>query len=148
MGDESAQTTQPTLAVCRTVRFSAAHHLYNPAWPPEENERVFGRCSREGGHGHNYSLTLSVTGAHDRTTGMVVNVSQLQKVLEREVVDQLDRRNLNTDVPFLAGVIPTMENLVEKLAGRLGPCLKPLGVSLRRIELAESETNRVIMECT
>ena len=138
--------SRPEMSVSRTVCFSAAHQLSNPAWTMEENARVYGKCSRVGGHGHNYTMTLRVAGTYDQVTGMVVNVTVLHDLLKREVVDQLDHRNLNEDVPFLAGVVPTMENLAVKIADRLAPFLASLGVTMRSIELAESETNRVILE--
>lgn len=143
----SSKPVQPLLTVSRSVRFSAAHRLFNPAWSTEENTRVYGRCSNEGGHGHNYSLTVSVAGPIDPANGMVVNVTLLRDVLQRMVVDQLDHRNLNTDVPFLAGIVPTMENIVAKLAALLSPELERLGVALRRIDLAESESNSVTLDC-
>ncbi len=146
MADAPVQDRRHELTVSRTASFSAAHRLYNPAWSEEKNVHVYGKCSREGGHGHNYTLTLRVCGRHDRATGMVVNVTLLHEMLQREVVDQLDHRDLNTDVPFLADVIPTMENLAVKIAERLAPCLAPLGVAMRSLELAESATNRVILE--
>jgi 6-pyruvoyltetrahydropterin/6-carboxytetrahydropterin synthase len=131
------------ITVSRTVRFCAAHRLCNPAWSPAENRRVYGRCSNPGGHGHNYTLTVTVCGPHDPATGMVVNVSALGAVLEREVVAHLDHRDLNHDVDFLAGTITTMENLAAILAARLGPPLAALGVKLTALELAESDYNRV-----
>lgn len=71
----------PTMmVVSRAVEFCAAHRLYNPAWSDAENARVFGRCSNRGGHGHDYSLTISVCGPVDAATGMVVNVSALGDV--------------------------------------------------------------------
>ena len=134
------------LTVSRTIRFSAAHRLWNPAWSAAQNRRVYGRCSTPGGHGHNYELTVSVRGRLDPGTGMVVNVTLLRDVLERAVARQLDRRDLTTNVPFLAGVVPTMENLAAAIGARLGPRLAALGVRLSRIELAESEASRVTLD--
>jgi len=145
-GRGSAVPDARELTVSRTIRFSAAHRLWNPAWSAARNRQVFGRCSTQGGHGHNYALTVSVRGMLDPGTGMVVNVSLLGDVLERVVTKPLDRRDLTTDVPFLAGVLPTMENLAAAIGARLGPRLAKLGVRLSRIELAESETSRVTLD--
>ena len=136
--------TQTTLmTVSRTVEFCAAHRLCNPAWSAAENARVYGRCSNPGGHGHNYELSISVSGPKDPASGMIVNVTALRDVLQAEVVEQLDHRNLNTDVAFLAGVITTMENLAEHIAARLKPRLQALGVRLVALTLAESDHNQV-----
>jgi 6-pyruvoyltetrahydropterin/6-carboxytetrahydropterin synthase len=134
------------LTVSRTVTFSAAHRLFNPAWSRARNQRVYGRCSNECGHGHNYTLTITVSGPFDAESGMVVNVTVLGEILKREVVDKLDHCNLNTDVPFLKGVIPTMENLVLHIADEFTEPLAAVGIKLVRLDLAESETNRVTLE--
>jgi 6-pyruvoyltetrahydropterin/6-carboxytetrahydropterin synthase len=132
--------------VSRSIEFCAAHRLYNPAWSDADNARVYGRCSNRGGHGHNYQLTISVRGPVDPASGMVVNVTALRDVLQQEVVAPLDHRNLNTDVPFLTGVITTMENLATQIAARLTPPLEALGVRLTALELAESAHNRVTLQ--
>jgi 6-pyruvoyltetrahydropterin/6-carboxytetrahydropterin synthase len=135
-----------TYTLTRTVHFSAAHRLYNPAWSAARNTEVYGRCARPGGHGHNYTLRVTVTGTLDEATGMVMNVTDLGALLRREVVAQLDHRNLNTDVPFLEGVVTTMENIAARLAERLAGPLAEMGVRLSALELAESERNSVRLE--
>jgi 6-pyruvoyltetrahydropterin/6-carboxytetrahydropterin synthase len=134
------------IAVTRKVEFSAAHRLFNPDWDDATNREVFGKCSNPHGHGHNYVLNVSVTGPLDEESGMIVNVSTLGSLLQREVVDTLDHRNLNTDVDFLKGVITTMENIAVKLAERLKPPLEDLGLRLVRLELSESTKNSVTLE--
>ncbi|NLF39001.1 hypothetical protein GX586_06115 [bacterium] len=134
------------LTVSRTVCFSAAHRLHSPELTDEQNCAVFGKCATPGGHGHNYALTVSVTGPHDLKTGMIVNVTLLHEVLLREVVNELDHRDLNTDVPFLRGVVTTMENVALVLAHRLEEPLAAIGVRLVRLDLAESERNKVTLE--
>lgn len=134
------------LTVSRTVSFCAAHRLYNPSLSPEENTRIYGKCSREGGHGHNYTLTVSVTGDVDEETGMIVNVSALKDVLHTHVVSVFDHRNLSTDVACLVGVIPTMENLTRVIAAQLTTPLSALGVRLVRVTLAESDAHVVTLE--
>ena len=134
------------ITVTRKVEFCAAHRLYNPAWNDAQNREVFGKCSNPHGHGHNYVLNVSVTGLLEEESGMIVNVSILGAVLQREVVDRLDHRNLNTDVDFLSGVISTMENIVGKLAERLKSALDKMGLTLVKLELSESNKNSVTLE--
>jgi len=135
-----------TLSLTRSVRFCSAHRLYNPAWPDEQNARVYGKCSTPGGHGHNYVLTVTVTGPFDAGAGMIINVSTLRDILEREVVQQLDHRDLNHDVPFLQHVIPTMENIAITLAARLQPVLAAHNITLTRLVLAESDHHYVTLD--
>lgn len=134
------------ITVTRKVEFSSAHRLFNPDWDEAKNREVFGKCSNPHGHGHNYVLKVTVTGPLDEESGMIVNVSTLGSMLQREVVDVLDHRNMNTDVGFLKGVITTMENIAGKLAERLGPSLEDVGLRLVRIELSESRKNSVTLE--
>lgn len=135
-----------TLTLTRSVRFCAAHRLVNPTWSAEENERVYGKCSRPGGHGHNYTVTVTVSGPFDPQSGMIINVAILRDILEREVVAQLDHRDLNHDVPFLRGVIPTMENIAVALAQRLQPVLAAHRIALTRLTLAESDHHYVTVD--
>jgi 6-pyruvoyltetrahydropterin/6-carboxytetrahydropterin synthase len=105
--------------VTRQVHFNAGHRLYNPARSRAWNERTFGPCSNPGGHGHNYVLEVTVRGQPDRESGYVIDLGKLKRILEREILAPCDHRNLNTDVDFLKGVIPTTENLVVAFWGRI-----------------------------
>lgn len=134
------------ITVTRTIEFSAAHRLYHPGWDETKNREVFGKCSNPGGHGHNYSLAVTVTGPLDRESGMVVNVAILAAILKREVHDRLDHCDLNSDVDFLFGEITTMETIAVKLAERLDSPVTELGLKLVRLELAESDKNSVTLE--
>ncbi len=95
----------------RKAEFSSAHYYWNDAWSPEENERVFGKCANRNGHGHNYTLEVTVAGEVDPTSGFVVDLKQLKDILEREVVSVYDHRHLNLEVPEFAKAIPTTENI-------------------------------------
>src|SRR5438094_6404465 len=99
----------PNLVVARRETFNAAHQLCDPTLSEDENRRRFGKCVNL--HGHNYVLEVTVAGAIDPTTGYVMDLKRLSDVICREIVDQVDHRNLNTDVPWLEGRIPTVENL-------------------------------------
>jgi 6-pyruvoyltetrahydropterin/6-carboxytetrahydropterin synthase len=86
----------------RKAEFSAAHFYFNPAWSEEENERVFGKCANRQGHGHNYTLEVTVAGEIDPVTGFVVDLKELKDIMEREVVGVFDHRHLNHEVPEFA----------------------------------------------
>ena len=87
----------------RQEHFNAAHKLYNPSWSKERNEAVFGVCANENWHGHNYDLFVTIKGHPDPDTGFLFDVKQLSKLIKLHVVDRLDHKNLNMDVPFMAG---------------------------------------------
>ena len=107
----------------RKVEFSASHHYHNPAFTAEENQRVFGKCANRNGHGHNYTLEVTVKGEADSTTGFVVDLKELKDIMNREVVDAMDHRHLNNEVPEFASEIPTTENIAiaiwKRLEGKL-----------------------------
>jgi 6-pyruvoyltetrahydropterin/6-carboxytetrahydropterin synthase len=105
----------------RQTEFAASHFYRNPAFSPEENARVFGKCSSPNGHGHNYLLQVTVRGDVDPVTGMVLDLKELKEILEREVMDAMDHRFLNHEVPVFATTIPTTENLAMEIWRRLAP---------------------------
>ena len=88
------------ITICRKSHFNAAHKLYNPIWSKEKNLDVFGRCSYENYHGHNYELIVKFEGEIDQDTGMVMDLSDLKKIIVREVEDVLDHKNLNLDIDY------------------------------------------------
>ena len=120
----------------RKIEFSAAHFYNNPAWSPEENLRVFGKCANLNGHGHNYVLEVTVAGTPDPVTGMVLDLKELKEILEREIMQRMDHRNLNHEVPELAGKIPTTENVAAAIWNLLQP--KITTGKLHRVRLYES----------
>jgi len=119
----------------RKSEFSASHYYHNPGWSPEENQRIFGKCANLNGHGHNYTLEVTVKGEVDPSTGFVVDLKQLKDILNSDVVDAMDHRHLNKEVPEFATTIPTTENLAVAIWNRLGPKLKV--AKLHRIRLYE-----------
>jgi 6-pyruvoyltetrahydropterin/6-carboxytetrahydropterin synthase len=134
------------LTVTRRLQFNAAHRVHNPALSDDENRVLFGKCNNPNWHGHNYTLEVSVTGAIDPRTGYVIDLSALDDLVERELVSQLDHKNLNLDVPFLAGTNPTTENLVVACWNVLAPRVSP--GRLKRLRLWETEKNYVEYEGT
>ena len=105
----------------RQAEFSASHFYYLPALSEAENQRLFGKCANRNGHGHNYVLQVTVAGEMDPTTGMVLDLKELKDILEREVMQVMDHRFLNHEVPPFAEVTPTTENLAVEIWRRLAP---------------------------
>jgi 6-pyruvoyltetrahydropterin/6-carboxytetrahydropterin synthase len=111
----------------RRATFSASHYYWNEAWSAEKNEQVFGRCANRNGHGHNYTLEVTVAGEPDPVTGFVLDLKWLKDVLEREVLDAYDHRHLNLEVPEFAKAIPTTENIAIATWRRLEPAVNKAG---------------------
>ena len=113
----------------RRATFSASHYYWNEAWSAERNEQVFGRCARRSGHGHNYTLEVTVAGEPDPVTGFVVDLKWLKAVIEEEVLAAFDHRHLNVEVPeFAAGkMIPTSENIAIATWKRLETVVNAAG---------------------
>ena len=105
----------------RKIEFSASHYYHNPALSPEENARVFGKSNNPHGHGHNYVLEVTVAGEPDPVTGMVLDLKDLKEILQRQVMDRVDHKFLNQEVPDLQGKIPTTENLAAVIWQWLEP---------------------------
>lgn len=127
------------VVVTRTVHFNAAHRLHNPARSARWNRETFGPCNHPNWHGHNYTLEIAVIGEPDPETGYVIDLGELAAIAQREIVAHCDHRNLNLDVDFLRGVLPSAENLVVAFWRRLEPHI-PRG-RLYRLRLHETERN-------
>ena len=111
------------IELTRRATFSASHYYWNDEWTAEKNEEVFGRCARRNGHGHNYTLEVTVAGEPDPVTGFVVDLKWLKDVMEREVLSVYDHRHLNLEVPeFAAQEIPTTENIADCGMAEAGTC--------------------------
>lgn len=134
-------TATHTVLLTRRVTFAASHRLFNPAFSAEKNRQVFGLCANPNGHGHNYALEVTVAGDPEPATGMVMNLRDLKRIIERRILDDCDHRHLNLDVPWLAGINPTAENLALAFWERLADRVKP--ARLHRIKLFESPDNQV-----
>jgi 6-pyruvoyltetrahydropterin/6-carboxytetrahydropterin synthase len=123
------------ILLTRKAEFSAAHYYWNEAWTSGENERVFGKCANRNGHGHNYTLEVTVSGEVDPVTGFVVDLKLLKEILEREVVGVYDHRHLNLEIPEFAKAIPTTENIAVAIWRRLDG--KIPNARLHRVRLYE-----------
>src|SRR5262245_31467509 len=121
--------------IIRRETFSAAHRLYNPAWSDERNLTVFGKDATPNSHGHTYTLEVTIRGEIDPETGMVMDLRELRDIVRRTPIDKLDHTNLNVDVDFLSGVLPSAENIVVACLRQLA---RPLGAHrLHRLSLWE-----------
>jgi 6-pyruvoyltetrahydropterin/6-carboxytetrahydropterin synthase len=103
----------------RKAEFSSAHFYWIDDWSEEENYRVFGKCANRNGHGHNYTVEVTVAGEVDPVTGFVVDLKQLKDILEREVISIYDHRHLNFEVPEFRKSIPTTENIAIAIWKRI-----------------------------
>jgi 6-pyruvoyltetrahydropterin/6-carboxytetrahydropterin synthase len=107
--------------VSRQEHFNAAHKLYNPAWSKEKNVEVFGPCANENWHGHNFELIVTVKGTPDPDTGFVVDLKKLSTLIRTEVIEHLDHKNLNVDVPFMKDKMASTEILAQEIWKILEP---------------------------
>lgn len=128
-----------TVFVTRQSHFNAAHRLFNPTKSARWNEKTFGLCANPHWHGHNYVLEVTVKGQPDPATGYVIDLCVLKAVIDRAVITPCDHRNLNEEVPFLRGIIPSTENLVIAFWGQISPLL-PAG-ELYCVKLYETPRN-------
>ena len=107
------------ILLTRRAEFSSAHYYWVEAWTAEENLRVFGKCANRNGHGHNYTLEVTVAGEVDPVSGFVVDLKELKEILEQEVVSVYDHRHLNLEVPEFQMMVPTTENIAISIWSRL-----------------------------
>lgn len=134
----------PLVTATRVLRFNAAHRIHNPALSDDENRHIFGKCNNPNGHGHDYRLEVSVRGPVSDRTGYVMDLAVLKRIVEDEIVDRVDHRNLNVDVDFMRAINPTAENLVVECWRLLAPRVAP--ATLTKLRLWETENNYVEYE--
>lgn len=127
--------------VTRREVFSSSHRLYNVNFSDEKNEKVFGNCSNLNGHGHNYVLEVVVAGQPDPDTGYVIDLKILKKIIRENVIAKVDHKNLNMDVDFMSGVIPSAENIAIGIWNQLES--KISSGRLYSVKLYETENNYV-----
>ncbi len=127
----------------RVEHFNAAHKLYNPQWSVEKNEEVFGKCANENWHGHNYELFVTIKGEVKEDTGFLYDAKKLSLLIKQYVLDKLDHKNLNMDVPFLKDKMCSTENVAKAIWQQLQPHLEAK-VNLHCIKLCE--TPRIYVE--
>ena len=130
--------------ITRVEHFNAAHKLWNPNWSANKNKEVFGKCANENWHGHNYELHVTVKGEINEETGYVMNAKQLGEIMKRRVVDIADHRNLNLEVPFMAGKLTSAENFAIAIWQELAEDILAEGAQLHAVKLIE--TPRIYVE--
>ena len=99
------------LKVCRRSTFNSAHRLFQPNWTDEKNDAVYGKCNNPNFHGHNYTLEVWVEGELDQSTGYLIDLKHLKTIIQTEIIERFDHRNLNLDCIEFATLIPTAENI-------------------------------------
>lgn len=132
--------------VVRKEHFNAAHRLYQPAWSEEENEAVFGPCANKNWHGHNFELLVTVKGMPQPDTGFVFDLKKLGDLIKQEIISKVDHKNLNLDVDFLLGKMPSCEVLVMEFWNILAPKIKAASngaATLHKMDLIETNKNSV-----
>jgi len=122
--------------VTRRAEFSASHFYHNPDLSAEENRRLFGKCNNPYGHGHNYVLEVTVAGPVNPATGMVADLKELKALIEQEVIELMDHKFLNKEIPIFASKLPTAENLAVEIWKLLAP--KIVSGTLHQIRLYET----------
>jgi 6-pyruvoyltetrahydropterin/6-carboxytetrahydropterin synthase len=125
----------------RRERFNAAHRMFRAEWDDAKNAEVFGKCSNPNWHGHNYTLFVTVRGDLNPETGYVVNLKTLSKIINENIIEKLDHKNINLEVEFMNGVIASSENLAIAIWQQLEPPIKKLGIELHCIKIEETENN-------
>ena len=129
--------------VTRKMHFNAAHRVYQPNWSDEQNKACFGKCANSNWHGHNYDLFVTVKGEINPDTGFVVDLNWMKKIIDEHIIDVLDHKNLNLDVPFMKNKMASTEVLAVEIYNILQPLLAGDTYSLHGIKLVETERNFV-----
>ena len=132
--------------ICRKEHFCAAHTLFNPAWSKEKNAAIFGACSNENWHGHNFTLVVKVKGIPDPQTSFVMDMKVLGEIIREEIIDKVDHKNFNEDVDFLRGKLPTCEVVIIEFWKILAPKIAKASQEMAHLHaliLHETENNFV-----
>lgn len=132
-----------TIYITRRETFNAAHKLYRPEWSEQKNLEVFGKCANHNWHGHNFVLWVTVKGIPNSETGFIMNLKLLSQLIKIHVIEALDHKNLNLDVPFLTDQLVSTENIAIAIWDILAPLVGANGGELAKIKLVETENNYV-----
>lgn len=135
------QKTMKTVYVTRRERFNAAHKLWNHDWDEAKNKEVFGKCANPNWHGHNYELHVTVKGTPAPDTGYCMDLKDLKQIITDKVVEPLDHKNLNLDVPFMEGKMASTEVLIIAIWEQLEPAIAETSCRLHKLVLYETENN-------
>jgi 6-pyruvoyltetrahydropterin/6-carboxytetrahydropterin synthase len=131
------------LYITRKFHFSASHRVYNPKLSDDENFKIYGKCSNPNGHGHNYEMDVTVAGDVDDDLGYVMDLTQLKILVEKEIIDKVDHKNLNMDVDFMKGILPSTENIAVTFWNQLESKINAKNRKLYSIRIRETINNSV-----
>ena len=127
------------MLLTRRADFSASHSCFSPSLTEQQNRDLYGEPAGSHGHGHNYTVEVTLEGEPDPVTGMVVDLKLLKDIIQREVIDPMDHRHLNHEVTPFNSIVPTAENVAKEIWERLAPHLDFSNARLRRIRLFETD---------
>ncbi len=127
--------------ITRREHFNAAHKLWNERWSEEKNFEIFGKCSNVNWHGHNYELFVTVKGTPNPDTGCIIDLKLLSSIIKENVLEKLDHKNLNLDVPFMKGIMASTENLAVGIWHELKELIEVHNCTLYSVRLHETENN-------
>src|SRR5262249_17554479 len=128
----------PMIRLSQKFELSASHRLHSAALSDDENRRTFGKCNNPHGHGHNYELQVTITGAPAEDRGVLINVPAFERTVKEVVIDPFDHKNLNVEVPQFRELIPTVENIAMTIYRMLKPKLKSDHASLASVTVWET----------
>lgn len=131
------------LYITRKEHFNAAHRLYRDDWSEEKNYKVFGKCANKNWHGHNFEIYVTVKGKPNPETGFIIDLKDLGKIINEFIIEKLDHKNLNLDVDFMKGKMPSIENLAVSVWKELLPHITEQNCLLHCIKIIETENNYV-----
>ncbi len=131
------------LYITRKFHFSASHRVYNPALSDDENFKTYGKCSNPNGHGHNYEMDVTVAGEVDPVLGYVMDLTELRNLVDMVIIDKVDHKNLNLDVDFMIGVLPSTENIAVTFWNQLESKINAKNRKLYSIKIRETINNSV-----
>jgi len=129
--------------ITRREHFNAAHRLFRQDYSDDQNLQVFGKCSNPNWHGHNYTLFVTVSGEVNTATGFLLNLKDLSAIIDKNVIEKLDHRNINLEVDFMSGKLASTENLSIGIWNELSAPIAALGATLHCVKLYETENNFV-----
>lgn len=130
------------ITLCRKSSFSASHRLHSKELSDEENKMIYGKCNRENGHGHNYKVTVVLRGQIDENTGMLMNLTDLDKIIDNAVTNVLDHRNIDKDVPYFFDKVSTTENLCIFIWNQLEMHMGSKSHLLHKVIVKETDKNK------
>jgi len=127
----------------RRERFSSAHRMFNPSLSDSENLELYGKCSNPEWHGHNYILFVTIRGEVNPEIGYLLNLTRLKEIISMFVILPMDHKNINTQVPFMKGLVASTENIAIAIWSQLYEPIRAEGAELFSVKIAETENNSV-----